>query len=31
VAATFARGGRNFQQIHHEESERLTAELWAGD
>lgn len=31
VAATFARGGRNFQRIHAKESERLTAELWAGD
>jgi hypothetical protein len=30
VAATFARGGRNFQRIHDEESERLTAELWGG-
>lgn len=30
VAATFARGGRNFQRIHDEESERLTAELWDG-
>jgi hypothetical protein len=30
VAATFARGGRNFQRIHDEESERLTAGLWGG-
>jgi hypothetical protein len=30
VAATFARGGRNFQRVHDEESERLTAELWVG-
>jgi hypothetical protein len=30
VAATFARGGRNFQRIHDEEAERLTAELWGG-
>jgi hypothetical protein len=30
VAATFARGGRNFQRIHDEEAERLTAELWSG-
>jgi hypothetical protein len=29
VAATFARGGRNFQRIHDEEAERLTAELWS--
>ena len=28
VTATFARGGRNFQRIHDEEAERLTAELW---
>ncbi len=28
VAATFARGGRNFQQTHDEEAERRTAELW---
>ena len=30
VTATFARGGRNFQRIHDEEAERLTAELWDG-
>jgi hypothetical protein len=30
VAATFARGGRNFQRIHDEEAEHLTAELWGG-
>jgi hypothetical protein len=29
VAATFARGGRNFQRTHDEAAERLTAELWA--
>ena len=29
VAATFARGGRNFQRTHSEEAERRTAELWA--
>lgn len=28
VAATFARGGRNFQQTHGERAERRTAELW---
>lgn len=28
VAATFARGGRNFQRIHDAEAERFTAELW---
>ena len=28
VAATFARGGRNFQRTHGAEAERLTAELW---
>ena len=28
VAATFARGGRNFQQTHDERAERRTAELW---
>lgn len=29
VAATFARGGRNFQRIHDETAEWLTASLWA--
>jgi hypothetical protein len=29
VAATFARGGRNFQRTHSEAAERRTAELWA--
>jgi hypothetical protein len=28
VAATFARGGRNFQRIHGEAVERETSELW---
>jgi hypothetical protein len=28
VAATFARGGRNFQRIHDEAAERLTAVAW---
>jgi hypothetical protein len=28
VAATFARGGRNFQRTHSETAERRTAELW---
>ena len=28
VAATFARGGRNFQRTHSEAAERRTAELW---
>ena len=28
VAATFARGGRNFQRTHGAEVERRTAELW---
>jgi hypothetical protein len=28
VAATFARGGRNLQQIHDPGAERRTAELW---
>jgi hypothetical protein len=28
VAATFARGGRNFQRTHSEVAERRTAELW---
>jgi hypothetical protein len=28
VAATFARGGRNFQRTHSAEAERRTAELW---
>ncbi len=28
VAATFARGGRNFQRTHDRDAERLTAELW---
>jgi len=28
VAATFARGGRNFQRTHAEEAERETAALW---
>ena len=28
VAATFARGGRNFQRTHGERAERRTAELW---
>ena len=31
VAATFARGGRNMQQIHGEAAERRTAELWAAE
>ena len=30
VAATFARGGRNFQRTHGDAVERRTAELWAG-
>ena len=29
VAATFARGGRNFQRTHGDAVERSTAELWA--
>ena len=29
VAATFARGGRNFQRTHGDAVERRTAELWA--
>ena len=29
VAATFARGGRNFQRTHGNAVERRTAELWA--
>jgi hypothetical protein len=29
VAATFARGGRNFQRTHDAHAERLTAELWS--
>jgi hypothetical protein len=29
VAATFARGGRNFQRTHGEAVERRTAELWS--
>lgn len=29
VAATFARGGRNFQRVHDPDAERRTAELWA--
>ena len=29
VAATFARGGRNFQRTHGDTVERRTAELWA--
>jgi hypothetical protein len=29
VAATFARGGRNFQRTRDEAAERRTAELWA--
>ncbi len=28
VAATFARGGRNFQRTHSQAGERRTAELW---
>ncbi len=28
VAATFARGGRNFQRTHGDDVERRTAELW---
>ena len=28
VAATFARGGRNFQRTHDAAAERRTAELW---
>ena len=28
VAATFARGGRNFQRTHDADAERRTAELW---
>jgi hypothetical protein len=28
VSATFARGGRNFQQTHDAAAERRTAELW---
>jgi hypothetical protein len=30
VAATFARGGRNFQRTHGADVERATAALWAG-
>ena len=29
VAATFSRGGLNFQRTHDEAAERRTAELWA--
>jgi hypothetical protein len=29
VAATFARGGRNFQRTHSAPAERRTAEIWA--
>jgi hypothetical protein len=29
VAATFARGGRNFQRTHDRHAERRTAELWS--
>jgi hypothetical protein len=29
VAATFARGGRNFQRTHGDAVERRTAELWS--
>ena len=29
VAATFARGGRNFQRIHDAPAERRTSTLWA--
>jgi len=28
VARTFARGGRNFQRMHDDDAERLSAELW---
>jgi hypothetical protein len=28
VTATFARGGRNFQRIHDQETERVTVTLW---
>jgi hypothetical protein len=28
VARTFSRGGRNFQQTHDDEAERLTAAAW---
>jgi hypothetical protein len=28
VAATFARGGRNFQRTHGDAVERRTADLW---
>jgi hypothetical protein len=28
VAQTFARGGRNFQRTHHDDAERMTAEIW---
>lgn len=28
IAATFARGGRNFQRVHDEAAVRRTAELW---
>ncbi len=28
VARTFARGGRNFQRMHDDEAERMTAEIW---
>lgn len=31
VAQTFARGGRNFQQTHDRDAERITADLWARD
>jgi hypothetical protein len=31
VAATFARGGRNFQRTHGDAVERRTAELWAAE
>jgi hypothetical protein len=31
VAATFARGGRNFQRTHDTAAERQTAELWTSE
>ena len=31
VAATFARGGRNFQRTHDAAAERRTAELWKAE
>ncbi len=31
VAATFARGGRNFQRTHDVEAEQMTTEIWRYD